>query len=123
MRTTTIRQKLLRRRHALLARYFGELERADEELEPREIEEIERATEQWDAQVLARLGDSDARALADIVAALRRIDDGTYGICDECGERIGAGRLEALPTATACIECASSSERTVAPPFRLGAES
>ena len=107
MRTRAIRQKLLQRRHALLARYFGELERADEELESRESEEIERATEQWDATVLDRLGQADRRALTEIVEALQRIERGTYGVCDDCGERIAMARLEALPTATSCISCAN----------------
>ena len=41
--------------------------------------------------------------------ALRKIDDGTYGLCDRCHKPIAPGRLEALPYATLCIECA---ERT-----------
>lgn len=45
-----------------------------------------------------------------IDAALQRIDAGTYGICERCGRPIGEERLEALPYATLCIECAR--ERT-----------
>lgn len=44
--------------------------------------------------------------LADIDHALARIDAGTYGICERCGEKISVGRLEARPTATLCIDCA-----------------
>ena len=108
MRTRAIRQKLLHRRRALLARYHDELERADEELESRETEDVERATEQWDAQVLAKLGHVDALALAEIVAAIRRIDAGQFGRCGECGGRIESARLEALPTTQRCIDCAST---------------
>jgi len=43
--------------------------------------------------------------LAKIDAALRRIDDGTYGTCENCGEPIGEERLEAMPWATLCIDC------------------
>jgi DnaK suppressor protein len=46
--------------------------------------------------------------LADVVRAEQKIADGTYGRCDVCGRRIGAGRLEALPWATMCIEDASA---------------
>ena len=42
--------------------------------------------------------------LAEIDAALRRIDEGTYGTCEFCGEPIGAGRLRALPWARLCID-------------------
>jgi RNA polymerase-binding transcription factor DksA len=41
-----------------------------------------------------------------IRAALRRMDEGTYGTCANCGAEIPAARLEALPTATLCINCA-----------------
>jgi len=44
--------------------------------------------------------------LADIDHALARIDAGTYGICERCGEKISVPRLEARPTATLCIDCA-----------------
>jgi len=120
MRPTSIRDLLLRRRHALLARYHGVRELADEELAGLDPEEIERSAEQWDAQVLSKLGDADARTLEEIVAALRRIDDNSYGRCTECGEWIGKARLEAMPTAMTCIDCASSAERVTAapPPFR-----
>ncbi len=45
-------------------------------------------------------------SLAGIDRALAKIDDGTYGRCDECGREIGAQRLEALPAASRCVDCA-----------------
>lgn len=44
------------------------------------------------------------RRLTEIDDALRRLDDGTYGICRECGERISPARLEALPSTDVCLE-------------------
>ena len=44
--------------------------------------------------------------LAEIHEALRKIDEGTYGICEMCGKPIGPARLEAIPSATRCVECA-----------------
>ena len=44
--------------------------------------------------------------LTDVERALARIDAGTYGICECCGQKISVGRLEARPTATLCIDCA-----------------
>jgi RNA polymerase-binding protein DksA len=96
----------MRHRRLLLARYAGELERIDEHSDRRESEDVERATEHWDMQVLARLGETDARALREVVEALRRLDAGTYGVCTSCEEPIGEGRLDAVPTATLCIDCA-----------------
>jgi len=45
------------------------------------------------------------RLLEQVEDALRRLDAGTYGICEECGEEISPARLEALPYATLCIKC------------------
>ena len=44
----------------------------------------------------------------DIEDALRKIDEGTYGVCEQCGGPIGEARLEAMPAARLCITCASS---------------
>jgi len=44
---------------------------------------------------------------ADVVRAMEKLDDGTYGRCDVCGEQIPAGRLEALPWAVLCVEDAA----------------
>ena len=48
--------------------------------------------------------------LAQIDAALKRIDAGTYGVCENCGKEIHRARLEALPYATLCISCQSKQE-------------
>jgi len=47
-------------------------------------------------------------AIADITAALERLDAGTYGTCTGCGEPVAADRLEALPTTRHCIGCATA---------------
>jgi len=47
----------------------------------------------------------DERKLADINAALKRIEDGSYGLCLECKKRILLARLDAIPTATRCVPC------------------
>lgn len=44
--------------------------------------------------------------LAEVIAALGRIDEGTYGICASCGKPIPPGRLEVRPMATMCVPCA-----------------
>ena len=45
--------------------------------------------------------------ITQIEAALERLDAGTWGVCERCGEKIAAARMEALPTATLCVDCAS----------------
>jgi DnaK suppressor protein len=50
---------------------------------------------------------SISASITDIDRALEKIESGTYGLCDGCGERIGDARLEALPAASLCVDCAS----------------
>ena len=54
----------------------------------------------------------DAEELNNIEGALARMQGGTYGDCDECGNEIGYPRLEAQPTAIRCIACQSQWEKT-----------
>jgi DnaK suppressor protein len=111
-RTQRIRDRLLKQRAQLLSRYRNGVERTGEELEAleSESEEVERATELWDTRVQSSLGDNDVRELAGIVAAIQRIDEGTYGLCQHCDRRIEPARLDALPAATSCIDCATDQE-------------
>ncbi|HEY7106903.1 MAG TPA: TraR/DksA C4-type zinc finger protein [Acidimicrobiia bacterium] len=65
-------------------------------------------------QVTAERGEVDAlagqlhEALAEIEDALAKFDAGTYGECENCGQHIADARLEAMPAARFCINCASS---------------
>jgi DnaK suppressor protein len=65
-------------------------------------------------QVTAERGEVDALVgslrdtLSDIEDALTKIDAGTYGTCEQCGQPIGDARLEAMPAARLCIKCASA---------------
>ena len=53
--------------------------------------------------VVFTLREKEQRTLAEIDEALQRMEDGTYGLCEECDEEIGAKRLEIFPTARLCI--------------------
>jgi DnaK suppressor protein len=61
------------------------------------------------------VGDSLERVLARTERAVAKLDDGSYGMCDVCGQPIPAGRLRALPDAVLCLRCADSQRRTSAP--------
>ena len=47
----------------------------------------------------------------DVDAALRRLADGRYGVCDRCGQPIGAERMAARPAAATCVRCAAGGRR------------
>ncbi len=66
----------------------------------------EQAQERENDEVVDAIGNETAQSIRDLQAALARIEDGSYGLCERCGEEIAAGRLEAIPEATRCISCA-----------------
>lgn len=65
------------------------------------------------SQVTAERGEAEALAsnlkeqLEDVLHALTKMEGGTYGVCEGCGQPIAAARLEAMPAARYCIECAA----------------
>lgn len=60
---------------------------------------------------LLRIRDRESRLIRKIRNALECIEEGTYGICELCGEDISFKRLEARPVTTKCIECKTNEER------------
>ena len=72
----------------------------------------ETATATLDREIDFTLEENSGQVLAEIDAALKRIDDGTYGTCTKCGKDIGTERLEARPWAALCIDDARNAERS-----------
>jgi DnaK suppressor protein len=80
--------------------------------EPASLPDLtDRATYEADKALELRTRDRQRKLITKIDAALRRIDSGEYGYCDETGEAIGIGRLEARPIATLCVEAQERHER------------
>ena len=77
---------------------------ADDEHDP------EGATIAFERSQVSALTRQVRTHLAEIDAALARLDDGTYGTCQVCGQPIAPGRLEARPAATTCVDCASRAD-------------
>jgi DnaK suppressor protein len=71
----------------------------------------DRASSETDRAIELRARDRQRKLIAKIDAALQRIEDGTYGFCEETGERITLKRLEARPIATLSIEAQERHER------------
>lgn len=83
----------------------------------------DQASQSIEKELLFELSDNERLQLDQVEAALRKIDKGTYGVCESCRKPIGKARLEALPFARYCITCQSSSESlpemaTEGPDFR-----
>ena len=74
-------------------------------------DEIDRASLETDKALELRTRDRIRKLISKIDDALRRIEDGTYGYCEETGEPIGVDRLEARPVTTLSIEAQERHER------------
>lgn len=77
----------------------------------REAESLERATRHASQAMNLRIRSRESRLIKKVRLALERIENGTYGACEECGEPISIKRLEARPVTTKCIECKEHEER------------
>lgn len=97
-------------KRALLARraeITGDLAEIEDKLDdpmPKDWED--RASERQGDEVLEALGHVELDELRKIDAALKRIEEGVYGVCPKCGETISDERLLAVPEAALCRTCA-----------------
>ncbi len=76
----------------------------------------DRAAWESDSSRDLRIRDRERKLVDKIDEALGRIDDGTFGECEECGEMISVGRLRARPVTTLCIDCKAEQEDAEAKP-------
>lgn len=104
------RRKLLAWREELLAEAQSTLD-AMREAPTDGADEADRASRESDTNFELRTRDRYRKLQNKIDSALRRIADGSYGYCDETGDEIGLGRLEARPIATLTVEAQERRER------------
>jgi DnaK suppressor protein len=104
------RQKLLRWRDELLSESTGTLQHLKEE-SLAEPDIADRATLETDRYTELRTRDRERKLIQKIDEALQRIEDGTYGYCEETDEPIGVRRLDARPIATLSLEAQERHER------------
>jgi DnaK suppressor protein len=97
------RRKLFKWKDDLIAESQVTIENLRDEV--RDVgDEAERASRETENSVELRTRDRYRKLLSKIDKALRRIDDGIYGYCEETDEEIGLERLEARPIATLCLD-------------------
>ncbi|MAE96133.1 MAG: dimethylmenaquinone methyltransferase [Deltaproteobacteria bacterium] len=93
----------LEEREALLRRRVDRVERDLQNEHSTDWQE--QATERENEPVLEALDEKILAELEEIGLALRRLEEGNYGVCVTCEEEIPAARLDALPTTTRCVSC------------------
>src|SRR5258707_11087908 len=91
-----------------LSELRGRLAEIDSELrKPLSADSEERATDLENQDALEGIKNSEIQEIRQIQGALKRIAEGTYGVCVQCGAEIDPKRLKALPIAARCISCAA----------------
>ena len=70
----------------------------------------DRATLESDRNFMLRIRDREHKLIKKVKKALDRIENGTFGICEKCGEEISVERLKARPVTTQCIDCKTKEE-------------
>ncbi len=105
----TIKKKLLEQRETI-SRTVEAKKNLDLN-EPEVGDSIDQATQSLDKEILFELSDNERLMLEDIEAALRKIDHGIYGLCEQCQKPIASKRLNALPSARYCLVCQAGAEK------------
>jgi DnaK suppressor protein len=95
-------RNMLEAKHAELEQFIRKREGIAIEKSPDTLDEVQRASER---ELAIRNLDRESNLLRNVRAALRRIDDGSYGVCLHCEDDINPKRLNAIPWAPFCIQC------------------
>jgi DnaK suppressor protein len=113
-RREALQQMLLRKRHEILKEIEGSLGQSLTEDQQRRLESArdvgDQALMDLDRELGISLMEMRNRRRQAIDEALTRLNEGTYGICAECGIEISERRLEAVPFAKLCVECQAREE-------------
>jgi DnaK suppressor protein len=103
----TYKKALVEKQAELAAR----LQSRDEIAVERSADQADETQSAMEREFVIRNLDSSAHLLRNVAAALRRIEDGTYGVCLECEEEINPKRLAAVPWTPLCIGCQEEADR------------
>jgi DnaK suppressor protein len=112
--TSIVKSADARKRKAALTRKLQELSSLGGQREDIQIEyaadPLDQVRSGLDREIVIRQLDRQARSIHEVQTALARIEDGSYGLCEQCEEEISAKRLDAIPWARLCVACQSIAE-------------
>ena len=106
---------LVNRRDALRQALAGDLSLLKSLPEMTGGDVVDAALDAAQDEISSKLAEVESRELVQIDAALERMREGTYGLCEICNNKIPLARLNALPYATTCIECQRAAENGTGP--------
>jgi len=108
---TAYQKLLLERKRELLKQVVNQDDDLDELRGDQPADPLDMAGNSSTLELMTTLGNHERVELADIDIALQKIEDKSYGDCEDCGESIAPARLEAIPTARFCVPCKEKHER------------
>lgn len=109
------RQALLDHRREILDLLEND-RKAGQEAGVQDVDDIvDRANSSYSREFLFSLTGGESEQLRLIEEALSRIEEGTYGVCQNCGQAIGEPRLKAVPWARYCVDCQEMAEQGLFP--------
>jgi DnaK suppressor protein len=106
----SIKKKLIKQREDLLSEAENTLNSKISSEKESFPDPTDQAVAELDSNFTLRLRGREQKLLKKIDEAIARIEGGTYGVCESCGEQISTKRLEARPVTTLCIECKTRQE-------------
>ncbi len=101
---------LLQQKHDLLAQANQTVNRQASQVKEHIVDYADIATQESATAFQLRIRGRERQLIKKIDQALERIEDETFGLCERCGQEIGAKRIEARPVATFCIDCKTALE-------------
>jgi DnaK suppressor protein len=106
-----LRERLLQQKREIVSMYKQDVRAGQESADDGTEDIVDRANNSYNRELMFSLSDGERQLVLQIDAALRRMDEGTYGRCANCGQTIAAPRLEAVPWARFCIDCQELAEK------------
>ena len=106
-----LRMRLQKQRDEILDMYKQDLRAGQESADDGTEDIVDRANNAYNRELMFSLSDAERTTLLQIENALRRMEDGAYGHCSNCGQTINVLRLEAVPWARFCIDCQELAEK------------
>ena len=109
--TKKFKEQLLHLKEELLSLVRATTENEKEYPSSEVGDSIDQAADSSARELLFELNDSERHRLEDIDRALQKIEQGRFGVCENCGEKISKKRLQAVPYARFCINCKARMEK------------
>jgi DnaK suppressor protein len=110
-RFDALRARLQTQRDEIVSMYKQDLRAGQESTDDGTEDIVDRANNAYNRELMFSLSDAERNTLLQIENALRRMEEGGYGRCANCGQNIAVPRLEALPWARFCVDCQELAEK------------